>query len=80
MFRNYIAILMELREWETNWRNASLEGNVPIMLALLNLHGYIIDTRDNFYWTLDGMLLNEEITHADLSYYMRESRRPYKLR
>jgi len=80
MFRHYIVILTELREWETNWRNALLDGDIHRMLSLLNLHGYIIDTRENFYWTLEGMLLNEEITHADLSYYMRESRRPYKLR
>ena len=80
MFKNYITILGELREWETNWERALFDKDVSRMLTLLNLHSYIIDTRDNFYWTLDGMLLNEEITHAELRYYMRESRKPYKLR
>ena len=80
MFRNYIAILAELREWETNWKKAFFDKDISRMLTLLNLHGYIIDTRENFYWKLDGMFLNEEITHAELSYYMRESRKPYKVR
>ena len=80
MFKNYIGILAELREWETNWRNALLDGDVPRMLTLLNLHSYIIDTRENFHWKLDGMVLNEEITQDEAFYYMRESRRPYNVR
>ena len=80
MFKNYIAILGELREWETNWKRASFDKDISRMLTLLNLHGYIIDTRDNLLLTLDGMLLNKEIAHDELTYYMRESRKPYKLR
>jgi hypothetical protein len=80
MFKNYIAILTELREWETNWKKAFFDKDISRMLSLLNLHGYIIDTRENFYWKLDGMFLNEEITLNEVRYYMRESRRPYKLR